>query len=235
MKVAVSRETVPGERRVALVPDAVSKLVKSALDVLVERDAGAGSFFGDQDYIAAGARVIDDRAAVLSEADIVLKVQRPEPVEIEIEDEDEDEHEEDEGEIMEVLAARRRWMARFRLSPDQRTAAAHWFEWFGKPGGGLLEWLGWDRRCGFGRATFQEDNLLQSAPRVRIHQHPGEPPVRQRNTHPIQSTMFHLAVRGRDAWHIIDDATSLPEQAPNLHSITGQHFGLPAVIPHRAV
>ena len=55
MKIGVAKETAPGERRVALVPEALGKLKAAGLDILVERGAGAGSSFPDADYEAAGA------------------------------------------------------------------------------------------------------------------------------------------------------------------------------------
>ena len=76
MKVAVPKEITPGERRVALIPDAVAGLVKSGFQVLVERGAGEGGFFADAAYEQAGARVVD-AGTLYAEADIVLKVQKP--------------------------------------------------------------------------------------------------------------------------------------------------------------
>jgi len=76
MKVAVPKEITPGERRVALIPDAVAGLVKSGFQVLVERGAGEGGFFADATYEQAGARVVD-ADALYAEADIVLKVHKP--------------------------------------------------------------------------------------------------------------------------------------------------------------
>jgi NAD(P) transhydrogenase subunit alpha len=77
LKIAVPRETVPGERRVALVPDAAAALVKSGLAVLIERGAGEGAFHGDAVFEKAGARIVPDAATLYAEADVVLKVQRP--------------------------------------------------------------------------------------------------------------------------------------------------------------
>ena len=57
MKVAVLKETFPGERRVALVPGVVPGLVKAGVEVLVESGAGAGTGYTDDDYRHAGARV----------------------------------------------------------------------------------------------------------------------------------------------------------------------------------
>jgi NAD(P) transhydrogenase subunit alpha len=57
MKLGVPKETAPGERRVAIVPDAAAALKKAGIEVLVESGAGAGAFFSDADYEKAGARV----------------------------------------------------------------------------------------------------------------------------------------------------------------------------------
>jgi len=77
MKVAVPREVSPGERRVALTPDAASALVKSGLEVLVETGAGAGAFHADTAFEAAGARIVADAATLYGQADVVLKVHKP--------------------------------------------------------------------------------------------------------------------------------------------------------------
>ena len=64
MKVGVAKETAPGERRVALVPEALGKLQAAGLEVLVETGAGAGSAFPDSAYTDAGATVVPTDAAV---------------------------------------------------------------------------------------------------------------------------------------------------------------------------
>ena len=76
MRIAVAKEIEVSERRVALVPDAVSRLVKQGLEVWVETGAGERAFFTDSAYEAAGA-TIGDTATVWSEADILLKVSPP--------------------------------------------------------------------------------------------------------------------------------------------------------------
>ncbi|MDH5314974.1 MAG: Re/Si-specific NAD(P)(+) transhydrogenase subunit alpha [Gemmatimonadota bacterium] len=76
MRIGVPRETTSGERRVALMPSAVSRLVKLGTEVLVERGAGVSAFVPDALYTEAGARLVEGSAA-LAEADLVLKVQRP--------------------------------------------------------------------------------------------------------------------------------------------------------------
>ena len=75
MKVGVPRETVPGERRVALVPEAVGRLTKAGTEVVVESGAGLGSGQDDEAYRTAGATVADRNAAF--GADLVVKVQKP--------------------------------------------------------------------------------------------------------------------------------------------------------------
>src|SRR5260370_8111698 len=57
MKVAVVRETAPGERRVALVPDAVAKLRAAGIEVLVETAAGDGAWLSDDAFTEAGAPI----------------------------------------------------------------------------------------------------------------------------------------------------------------------------------
>jgi H+-translocating NAD(P) transhydrogenase subunit alpha len=83
MKVAVPRERAPGERRVALTPDAVTALVKSGTEVLVEAGAGEGAFHADAAFEQAGARIATGPGAVYAEADVVLKVQKPASDEVE--------------------------------------------------------------------------------------------------------------------------------------------------------
>jgi NAD(P) transhydrogenase subunit alpha len=76
MKVAVVRETAPGERRVALVPEAVAKLRTAGFEVLLESGAGDGAWLTDDAFAEAGASVVD-RAEALADADAVLMVGKP--------------------------------------------------------------------------------------------------------------------------------------------------------------
>jgi proton-translocating NAD(P)+ transhydrogenase subunit alpha len=75
MKVAVVKETAPGERRVALVPEAITKLRSAGHEILVQTGAGAGAFLPDESYSDAGASVVP--ADQLAGADAVLMVGRP--------------------------------------------------------------------------------------------------------------------------------------------------------------
>ncbi len=77
MILGVPKEIFPGENRVALVPDVVSKLVKKGFSVNVQKGAGINAGFRDQEYEKAGAKVIADPQELYRQADIVLKVQRP--------------------------------------------------------------------------------------------------------------------------------------------------------------
>ena len=83
MKVAVPREVAPGERRVALTPDAVAALVKGGTEVLVETGAGTGAFHADSAFEEAGARIVADTGALYAGADVLLKVQKPASHEVE--------------------------------------------------------------------------------------------------------------------------------------------------------
>jgi NAD(P) transhydrogenase subunit alpha len=81
MKVGVPRETLPGERRVALVPDALGKLKTAGIDILVERGAGTAAAFPDAAYEEAGATIVT-AAELYAQADCVAKVQRPTDAEV---------------------------------------------------------------------------------------------------------------------------------------------------------
>jgi NAD(P) transhydrogenase subunit alpha len=72
MRIGVVRETTPGERRVALVPETVGRLAKSGNEIVVERGAGEASSFPDRMYTDAGATISD-----AWDAELVVKVARP--------------------------------------------------------------------------------------------------------------------------------------------------------------
>ncbi len=76
MIVGVPKEVIPGERRVALVPDAVKSLIKLGPEVIVQAGAGADAGFEDGAYEEAGARIVASAGETLT-ADLVLKVQVP--------------------------------------------------------------------------------------------------------------------------------------------------------------
>jgi len=77
MRIGVPREIFPGEKRVATVPDVVTKLVKLGFAVVVERGAGELADLSDQAYIDAGASIAPSAAELWSGSDIVFKVRPP--------------------------------------------------------------------------------------------------------------------------------------------------------------
>jgi NAD(P) transhydrogenase subunit alpha len=77
MRIAVSREAAPGERRVALVPESGKKLIQAGYEVAIEAGAGDQAGFADAAYRDAGAVVEPDRAALVGSADLLLKVGAP--------------------------------------------------------------------------------------------------------------------------------------------------------------
>jgi proton-translocating NAD(P)+ transhydrogenase subunit alpha len=77
MKIGVPKERRPDESRVAASPDTVKRLVGRGVEVLVEAGAGDRARFSDQSFADAGARLVDDAAALYRDADILLKVRRP--------------------------------------------------------------------------------------------------------------------------------------------------------------
>jgi NAD(P) transhydrogenase subunit alpha len=83
MKVGVAKEAAPGERRVALVPEVLGKLTAAGLDVLVERDAGAGAAIPDEAYAEAGATIVST-VDLYGQSDVVLRVQKPSESEVSV-------------------------------------------------------------------------------------------------------------------------------------------------------
>jgi len=82
MKIAVLKETKPGERRVVLAPESVKKLRAKGPEVVVETGAGASAGFFDKDYTEVGASIVASADALLGAADLVLKINAPTPEEI---------------------------------------------------------------------------------------------------------------------------------------------------------
>lgn len=82
MKIAIAKEIEVGERRVALIPDIVARLVKQGLEIWVENGAGEGSFFSNEAYEAVGAKIISDVGMLWNQADVILKVGIPKEHEI---------------------------------------------------------------------------------------------------------------------------------------------------------
>src|ERR1700694_2254135 len=77
MRIGVPKETAPGERRVALVPESCKKLIQAGYQISLELEAGDRAGFADAAYREVGVTVDADPAALLSSADLVLKVTAP--------------------------------------------------------------------------------------------------------------------------------------------------------------
>ncbi len=80
MLIAVPKEIKPGEKRVALVPDIISKLTKAGLSVVIESNAGLASEYADEQFKAAGAQI--KAGDVLAGSDVVLSVQPLTPIQM---------------------------------------------------------------------------------------------------------------------------------------------------------
>lgn len=81
MKFSVPKETKLKENRVALTPEVVKGLVKKGFEIMIESGAGLNSFYPDDAYTAAGARIVDKNKCY-ADADVLLKVNAPLPEEI---------------------------------------------------------------------------------------------------------------------------------------------------------
>jgi NAD(P) transhydrogenase subunit alpha len=77
MRIGVPRESVPGERRVALVPESCRKLIQAGYEVCMEAGAGEPAGFPDAAYRDAAATPVEDPAALVRSSDIVLKIHPP--------------------------------------------------------------------------------------------------------------------------------------------------------------
>lgn len=77
MRIGVPTEIREDEYRVALTPAGTKELTSKGHEVLVQRGAGEGSFFSDEAYVAAGARIVTDAESVFTQADLIVKVKEP--------------------------------------------------------------------------------------------------------------------------------------------------------------
>ena len=84
MIIGVPKETLNVENRVGVTPGTVKELVKKEFQVLIESNAGSGSFISDSDYQSAGAKIIDNTKELYESADMIVKVNSPSNEEIEI-------------------------------------------------------------------------------------------------------------------------------------------------------
>jgi len=77
MTIGIPKEIMQGERRVAAVPETVTKLVADGHAVLVEQSAGAGSFFSDDQFVAAGAEIVNCVEELFNRVELIMKVKEP--------------------------------------------------------------------------------------------------------------------------------------------------------------
>jgi alanine dehydrogenase len=82
MRVGVPKEIKPDEYRVALMPVGAELLARNGHEVLIEKNAGVGSGFSDDDYTRAGAKIVGTAKEVFDATEMIIKVKEPQPVEI---------------------------------------------------------------------------------------------------------------------------------------------------------
>ena len=75
LTISVLKESVEGEKRVALVPESVKRLAKQRVTILVQEGVGVEAGFNPRDYEAAGAAIVSDYDELLGEGNIFLKIQ----------------------------------------------------------------------------------------------------------------------------------------------------------------
>ncbi|MEZ5888609.1 MAG: alanine dehydrogenase [Paracoccaceae bacterium] len=81
MKIGCPKEIKPQEFRVGMTPNAAREAISHGHDVYMEKNAGTGAGFGDADYSAVGAKILDTAAEVFAKADMIVKVKEPQAVE----------------------------------------------------------------------------------------------------------------------------------------------------------
>ena len=84
MIIGIPKEVKDNEKRVSLTPYGVSELKKRNHTILIEKDAGLGSGFTDEKYKQFGATLVDNRADIFSNSDMIIKVKEPQPDEIKL-------------------------------------------------------------------------------------------------------------------------------------------------------
>ncbi len=77
MIIGIPKEIMHGENRVSATPSTVSKMIADGHQVLVQKNAGEGSFYHDDQYIEVGAKIIDDPIPIFAQAEVILKVKEP--------------------------------------------------------------------------------------------------------------------------------------------------------------
>ncbi|MFT6552523.1 MAG: alanine dehydrogenase, partial [Zhongshania marina] len=82
MQIGIPKEIKAQEYRVGLIPTAVAGLVSAGHKVFIEREAGLGSGYSDDEYLAAGAQISPSAAALYQDAELIVKVKEPQPSEV---------------------------------------------------------------------------------------------------------------------------------------------------------
>ncbi|BCX46097.1 alanine dehydrogenase [Haloferula helveola] len=82
MKIGIPKEIKAQEARIAMIPGVVGELVRRGHEVFVQQSSGEGSSYTDEQYVAQGATMVPDAAAVFGSADMIVKVKEPQPEEI---------------------------------------------------------------------------------------------------------------------------------------------------------
>lgn len=82
MNIGIPKEIKAQENRIAMIPGTVGELVKRGHRVLVEKDAGVGASYPDEQYLAVGAEILPDADAVFDAAEMIVKVKEPQPEEV---------------------------------------------------------------------------------------------------------------------------------------------------------
>ena len=81
MIIALPKETTPHEKRVALTPESVAKIIAWGFRIKVEKNAGSAAGFSDEEYRRAGAEIVSGTARVYADANIICKIRAPAPEE----------------------------------------------------------------------------------------------------------------------------------------------------------
>jgi NAD(P) transhydrogenase subunit alpha len=77
MRIAIPKETHPGENRVPITPDVAKKMCRMGAELVIETGMGTGSGFTDEQYVEVGASVSSDREDLFSSADLLLRLRKP--------------------------------------------------------------------------------------------------------------------------------------------------------------
>lgn len=84
MKIGIPVETIAGETRVAMVPGMVKAFTRLEHEIIIQKNAGTASFIADEDYVKAGATLVDDAKSLFAEADVIFKIQPPSTDEVKL-------------------------------------------------------------------------------------------------------------------------------------------------------